>query len=203
MATARRWAAHRSVDIGDVDSIVDNRADNPKERGAVMANSLLDFVLSLGRDPSAAARYAADPAKAISDADLTNVTSVDVQNLIPVVSESLSMATPSYGLDTVGADSATNVWTSGAAAAAFDTFSDDVPESVVLDSPSVVTDIVDQDGPGTDDLLEPLELELPEAVHLDDSAGAGAVVSDPGLAAAGIPPLPDPDVQPPGFDIFD
>ena len=54
-----------------------------------MANSLLDFVMSLVRDPDAAARFAADPDQAILDANLTDVTSVDVNNLIPVVSESL------------------------------------------------------------------------------------------------------------------
>ena len=31
-----------------------------------MANSLLDFVMSLVRDPDAAAAYAADPAQAIA-----------------------------------------------------------------------------------------------------------------------------------------
>lgn len=56
-----------------------------------MANSLLDFVISLVRDPDAAARYAANPAQAIADAHLTDVTSADVNNLIPVVTDSLSM----------------------------------------------------------------------------------------------------------------
>ena len=64
-----------------------------------MANSLLDFVMSLVRDPDAAARYAADPAQAIADANLTDVTSADVNNLIPVVSESLSMGAPTAGAD--------------------------------------------------------------------------------------------------------
>ena len=59
-----------------------------------MANELLDFVMSLVRDPDAAARYAADPAGTIADAHLTDVTSADVNNLIPVVSESLSTALP-------------------------------------------------------------------------------------------------------------
>lgn len=84
-----------------------------------MANSLLDFVMSLVRDPDAAARYAADPAGAIADAHLTDVTSVDVNNLIPMVADSLSMAAPSFGADP-GGDG--NVWASGAATAAFDAF---------------------------------------------------------------------------------
>ena len=68
-----------------------------------MANALLDFVMSVVRDPDAAARYAADPAQAIADANLTDVTSADVNNLIPVVSESLSMAVPHDGLDRASA----------------------------------------------------------------------------------------------------
>ena len=77
-----------------------------------MANSLLDFVMSIVRDPDAAARYAADPSQAIADAHLTDVTSVDVNNLIPVVSESLSMSVPG-GHSAYTPDH--NVWASGAA----------------------------------------------------------------------------------------
>ncbi|QLL08029.1 Rv0340 family IniB-related protein [Mycobacterium vicinigordonae] len=87
-----------------------------------MANSLLDFVISLVRDPDAAARYAANPAQAIADAHLTSVTSTDVNNLIPVVSDSLSMAGPvSGGTGSPAADHG-NVWASGAATAALDAF---------------------------------------------------------------------------------
>jgi hypothetical protein len=113
-----------------------------------MANSLLDFVMSLVRDPDAAAAYAADPAQAIADANLTDVTSVDVNNLIPVVSESLSMAVPSVpsgGADTVVDDHASNVWTSGAATAAFDAFdafNDHVPAVAVDDTHTMAADLV-------------------------------------------------------------
>ncbi|CAN5608514.1 IniB N-terminal domain-containing protein [soil metagenome] len=87
-----------------------------------MANGLLDFVMSLVRDPDVAAQYAADPAQAIADAHLTDVTSADVNNLIPMVSDSLG-AFPGAA-PTFGGDAATdgNVWTSGAATAAFDAF---------------------------------------------------------------------------------
>ncbi len=84
-----------------------------------MANALLDFVMSLVRDPQAAARYAADPGQAIADAHLTGVTSADVNHLIPMVSDSLSMSTPG---GTGGASEHGNVWASGAATAAFDAF---------------------------------------------------------------------------------
>ena len=104
-----------------------------------MANELLDFVMSLVRDPNAAAAYAADPAQAIADAHLTDVSSVDVNNLIPVVSESLSMAVPSTGSDSVVGDHAGNVWTSGAATAAFDAFDDHVP-TVVSDGAHALAD---------------------------------------------------------------
>jgi hypothetical protein len=108
-----------------------------------MANSLLDFVMSLVRDPDAAARYAADPAGTIADAHLTDVTSVDVNNLIPVVSESLSMGAPVGGVESLGAEPAGNVWASGAATAAFDAFDDHAPVGTFGDSP-VITEVIDQ-----------------------------------------------------------
>jgi len=79
-----------------------------------MANELLDFVMSLARDPDVAARYAADPAQTLADAHLSGVTSADVNSLLPLVSDSLSMGTQSAG--------DASVWTSGAATAAFDAF---------------------------------------------------------------------------------
>lgn len=91
-----------------------------------MANELLDFVMSLVRDSDAAARYQADPARAIADAHLTGVTSVDVDNLLPMVSESLS--TPMVGMSHPGD---AGVWTSGAATAAFDAFT---PHPVIHDA---------------------------------------------------------------------
>lgn len=101
-----------------------------------MANSLLDFVMALVRDPDAAARYAADPSQAISDAHLIGVTSVDVNNLIPVVSESL-------GGEGVGTEPAGNVWASGAATAAFDAFGDHVP-SAVIDTGHAIDHVISQ-----------------------------------------------------------
>ena len=98
-----------------------------------MANSLLDFVMSLVRDPDAAARYAADPARAIADAHLTDVTSVDVSNLIPMVSDSLSMTGPAIAAGGLGEHSGGNVWASGAATAAFDAF-DAHPTDPLFDS---------------------------------------------------------------------
>jgi hypothetical protein len=83
-----------------------------------VGNSLLDFVLALVRDPEVSARYAADPAGVLADAHLPGVTIGDVNNLIPVVTDSLAVATPGFGAN---AD-AGNVWTTGAAVAAFDAF---------------------------------------------------------------------------------
>jgi hypothetical protein len=115
-----------------------------------MANSLLDFVMSLVRDPDAAAQYAANPAQAIADAHLTDVTSVDVNHLIPVVAESMSTAVPSGGFsggtDAV-LDSAHNVWASGAATAAFDAFGDHLPvpdSGIVGDHAGSAATIIDQ-----------------------------------------------------------
>jgi hypothetical protein len=112
--------------------------------GNLMANSLLDFVMSLVRDPEAAARYAENPDQAIHDANLIDVTSADVSNLIPVVSESLSTAVPTTGSDGIVGDMAGNVWASGAATAAFDAFDDPATVQAVDDAPSVVADLVDQ-----------------------------------------------------------
>lgn len=96
-----------------------------------MANSLLDFVISLVRDPEAAARYAANPAQAIADAHLTDVTSIDVNNLIPMVSDSLSMAGPAAAVSGMPVADHGNVWASGAATAAFDAFTPQTPPAAV------------------------------------------------------------------------
>ena len=96
-----------------------------------MANSLLDFVISLVRDPAAAARYAANPVQSIADAHLTDVTSADVNNLIPVVTDSLSMSISAGPASGVPAADHPNVWASGAAAAALDAFAPHTPAGVV------------------------------------------------------------------------
>jgi hypothetical protein len=95
-----------------------------------MANSLLDFVMALVRDPDAAARYASDPAGALSAAQLPGVTIADVNNLIPVVTDSLAAATPGFGVLTDVGPATANIWASGAAAAAFDAFDIHMPPDV-------------------------------------------------------------------------
>jgi hypothetical protein len=134
-----------------------------------MANSLLDFVMSLVSDPDAAAAYAADPAQAITEANLTDVTSVDVNNLIPVVAESLSTSVPSTGTDSLLADPAANVWASGAATAAFDAFGDHVPEVAVDDVQSVVANVVTDPDAGVQSGLDVLaEAGVPTVAGIDD-----------------------------------
>lgn len=182
-----------------------------------MANTLLDFVMSLVRDPEAAAHYAADPAQAIADANLTDVTSADVNNLIPVVSESLSTSGAGGGLGDLGAaDPGGNVWASGAATAAFDAFGDHLP----LDSPNDAWDatagnVIDQpgsldhlvstasaidDGALLDQPLDDLSLQLNEPVIED------VPISDPGPAPDWAQPIVDDQHHTDnggGFDIFD
>jgi hypothetical protein len=178
-----------------------------------MANSLLDFVMSLVRDPDAAAAYAADPAQAISDANLTDVTSVDVNNLIPVVSESLSMAVPTTGADAVIDDPAGNVWTSGAATAAFDAFDDHLPVTVD-DVQSVTTELVNDPDAAMQSGLDALaDHEVPTVTGADDTSLQfdGPVIDD-------VPALDTPaeddwshsapvdhqlDADAPNFDVFD
>ncbi|MGV0746237.1 Rv0340 family IniB-related protein [Mycolicibacterium sp. XJ870] len=174
-----------------------------------MANTLLDFVMSLVRDPEAAARYAADPAQAIAAADLTDVTSADVNNLIPVVSESLSMSAPTGGLDAFGAEPGGNVWASGAATAAFDAFGDHIPADVGQES---IGQIIEQpqeavssglealaDAGLTDGAFDEASLQISEPV-------IGEVpIEDPVIADDWAQPVVDETSHPDaaGFDIFD
>jgi len=132
-----------------------------------MANSLLDFVMSLVRDPDAAARYAADPAGAIADAHLTDVTSADVNNLIPMVADSLSGPITGGGFGPGAGAGDGNVWASGAATAAFDAF-DHLPAATAPDAHSVITDVA-QHADQAPALISDLGVD-PGALNLPDSA---------------------------------
>lgn len=184
-----------------------------------MANSLLDFVMSLVRDPDAAARYAADPAQAIADAHLTDVTSADVNNLIPVVSESLSMsgANAAFG-DSPTADPSGNVWASGAATAAFDAFGDHVPLDAahdtwnatagpVINQPGSLDDLVTSASSGSAfDDIGPLEQPLDDlSQQFHDVVTADPSVADPAPAPDWAHPAVDDHHTDSagGFDIFD
>lgn len=143
-----------------------------------MANELLDFVMGLVRDPDAAARYAADPAQAIADAHLTDVTSADVNNLIPMVSDSLSMAAPAFGADTAIDEVIDgNIWTSGAATAAFDAFAPLTPVDVP-DTGSVI------------DVAATAVATEPEAVVADLGQTADTFVADGSELLSGVDPDP-------------
>jgi hypothetical protein len=87
-----------------------------------MGNSLLDFVMALVRDREAAARFAADPSGALSAAGLAGVTAADVNNLLPMVSDSIATTSPGFGMGAQTVSPGENVWASGAATAAFDAF---------------------------------------------------------------------------------
>jgi hypothetical protein len=193
-----------------------------------MANSLLDFVMSVVRDPDAAAHYAANPAQAIADANLTDVTSADVNHLIPVVAESLSAAVPSAGFDSFDGDAGPNVWASGAATAAFDAFGDHLPEQDADDAHTLVSNVVD-----THDDLVSTGIEGIDGGGDPSASGAAptvALADDPSLHFDGpviddgpvhdVDPQADPQVDPqdhwshqviddhlpqhddPGFDVF-
>lgn len=157
-----------------------------------MANSLLDFVISLVRDPDAAARYAANPAQSIADAHLTDVTSADVNNLIPVVKDSLSMGAPASPASGVSTPDHANVWASGAAAAALDAFTPHIPAGVV-DSHRPAAGVIDPPATPAPDQppvgVRPLGLDVPgPSVQLtaaetpDTPADHGDLLAhDPGL----------------------
>lgn len=176
-----------------------------------MANSLLDFVMSVVRDPEVAAHYAANPAQAIADANLTGVTTADVDHLIPVVAESFPSAVASTGVDTFGdvlGDVGGNVWASGAATAAFDAFDDHLPVRGLDDTHAVVTDPVIDTG----------DSAVPALVTDDDPAlalGAPVLEDIPVVetvadwdhpdSALATPMVDDHDPQSDlsGFDLFD
>lgn len=175
-----------------------------------MANSLLDFVISLVRDPQAAARYAANPAQTIADAHLTDVTSADVNSLIPVVSDSLSMASPASGATGAQVADHGNVWASGAAAAALDAFS---PHATVSAVPQhgPVSGVINEaawsrssDAPADP---QPLRVESPEPPVLFTGAEAPDPAFDHGGFPAHDPAIWDHPVSHPsepdhhGFDI--
>ena len=157
--------------------------------------------MALVRDPAAAARYAADPAGALADAHLPGVTIADVANLIPVVTDSLAMATPDFG---PVADTA-NVWTSGAAVAAFDAFGIPQPapasatpqvNTAVVDHPSGVPDLPHPEAAPEPVLVDPILDHSPvEPVARDWDDGGWQQPHDP----------QPPDHHPtdlPGFDLF-
>lgn len=161
--------------------------------------------MSLVRDPDAAARYAADPAGALAAAGLPGVTVTDVQNLMPVVADSLAMSTPTFGtvVDTV------DVWTSGAASAALDAF--DIPHPAPVDPPAPQI----QEVPAVDVPAHPSDGQAPaEPAALPDPAGFETIgqtplePADPDWADHnGWAPdhglQPDhPSTEHPGFDIF-
>ncbi len=188
-----------------------------------MANSLLDFVMSVVRDPGIAAQYAANPAQAIADAHLTDVTAADVNNLIPVVAESFSAAAPSSSKDSiptlvvsVGSRGADNVWASGAATAAFDAFDavgDHLPVQGLEDAPVIATDLIAQHDDltpfeGVASAVVDADLEEPglqfDGVPAVDAVGEDAW--DHAIADDQIPhlePHPEPHQDPSGLDIFD
>lgn len=154
-----------------------------------MANSLLDFVMSLVRDPDAAAHYAADPAQAIADAHLTDVTSADVNNLIPVVAESMPGAAAGGhpGGDVLAADPADNVWASGAATAAFDAFGDHFGGQAT--EPAVAHPVIDTGSGGVIEQPDQIVQSGLDVLH-DAGVAAEPVVHDP--AAQFDSPVVDP-----------
>ncbi|WP_102141274.1 Rv0340 family IniB-related protein [Mycobacterium hubeiense] len=168
-----------------------------------MANSLLDFVMSLVRDPAAAAAYAENPTQAIADANLTDVTTADVASLIPVVSESFSTS----GADAaVIDDAASNVWASGAATAAFDAFNDHVPAEAFDDASQVIEQPLGQSVDGSlHDLTADIPVDTPAQFDgVIDDAQVDEIVSATDDAEAWAQPLQDAQQLDgdTGFDVF-
>jgi hypothetical protein len=180
-----------------------------------MANPLLDFVMSLVRDPDAAAQYAADPSGAIHAANLADVTSADVNALIPVVSESLSTAMPSTGAESLIGDPAGNVWSSGAATAAFDAFDDHLSVPTIDDGHSIASNVIEQPGDSLHAGVDTLDdAAIPAVADFDDPSTqlTGGIIDDAPLVGEATDTdwhsvVDDAahhlDTGDTGFDIFD
>jgi hypothetical protein len=146
-----------------------------------MANPLLDFVMSLVRDPDAAAQYAADPAGAIHAANLVDVTSADVNALIPVVSESLPTTMPGTGTESLVGDAAGNVWSSGAATSAFDAFDDHFSVPTIDDGHSIASNVIEQPADSLHAGLDALDdADIPAVADFEDPSTqlTGGIVDD-------------------------
>ncbi len=182
-----------------------------------MANPLLDFVMSVVRDPDAAARYAADPAQTIHDANLGDVTSADVNALIPLISESLHMGVPATGAESLVDDAGGNVWASGAATSAFDAFDDGTPVHAVDDLHTVTSNVIEQPDDSLHAGLDAIhDADIPTMAGLDDPSTqfTHGIIDDAPLVDDAVhtvdtdwhSPIPDDhhlDVGDSGFDIFD
>jgi hypothetical protein len=178
-----------------------------------MANSLLDFVMALVRDPEAAARYAADPAGALAVAQLPGVTIADVNNLIPVVTDSLAAATPGFGVPTDGGPTTANIWASGAAAAAFDAFDIDIPPDLPPGIPPAEQSAPTISVAPVQVPADPVEASLADAMSAISSGGDDPVVpqsfgggggEDGGEGGWQLHPYVDPQPEaadPPRFDL--
>jgi hypothetical protein len=182
-----------------------------------MANPLLDFVMSLVRDPDAAAHYAADPAQAIHEANLTDVTSADVNALIPVVSESLPMGASHTGVEALSGDPGGNVWTSGAATAAFDAFDDHLSAPVIDDMHGIASNVIEQPDDSLHAGLDALhDADLPSMAGFEEPSTqfTHGVIDDAPLVGDAVDTIdtdwhhqvvddhPHLDPGDPGFDIF-
>ena len=145
-----------------------------------MANTLLDFVMSLVKDPDVAAQYAANPAQAIADANLAGVTSADVNQLIPMVADSMSPIVPTAGHDVLGALPVDNVWASGAATEAFDAFGDHLPQQVIDDPFGTLNQVVTSGDPSSAIDASGLDaIDVPSIAGVDDLPHVASV--DPTL----------------------
>lgn len=164
--------------------------------------------MALVRDPEVAARYAADPGGALADAHLAGVTAADVNNLIPVVTDSLAAATPAFGAG--GHDlGAENVWASGAAAAALDAFNAfEVQVPAVFEQPQPPAVVVPVDGPAAErgaELSVTAAESVPDdtSVHQDVDSVGPDWVDDPGWQHPHVDPQAEPHPgDHHGFELF-
>lgn len=77
---------------------------------ATMADALIDFILSLLRDPEAAAEFDEDPQGALASRGLSNVSAADVCSVAPVIADRPAVV-PHHSADRSGDHSGGHHWT--------------------------------------------------------------------------------------------
>src|SRR4029079_16073098 len=119
--------------------------------------------------PAVTGGCASDRSKASHAANLPDVTSADVNALIPVASESLSSAVPGTGPDLLGGDAGGNVGISGAATAAFDAFDDHSSVPVIDDGHAFAANVIEQPDDSLHAGLDALQdADIPTVATFDD-----------------------------------
>ncbi|MFW0792106.1 IniB N-terminal domain-containing protein [Gordonia sp. CPCC 205333] len=149
-------------------------------------SSLLDFITTLVHDPDAAAAYRADPQSALSAANLHDVTTADVDHLIPVVAESSNVGTTSG-----------SIWSASNAAHSFDAAGSAFDPPINTQASVVVDHAVGANDSPFDPFAVPdVDSASADAAVPDDTASAQISYDGTPLEQTGFIELPDAPADP-------